>query len=142
MSREEEVAVMPATATFCDDPVRVEVRYSGAVVPDDITSVAAEALALAQENGTFHVLTDCTAMTSNPSVFTLYDLASTIEQLGLARVYREAVVVSEDRSHETEFEFYENTMVNRGLSVRRFRRHEEARSWLADADGVGPPRSV
>jgi hypothetical protein len=133
---------MPAKATFCADPVRVEVHYSGAVIPDDLTSVTAEAFALAQENGTFHVLTDCSTMTSNPSVFTLYDLASTIEHLGLARVYREALVESEDRSHETEFEFYENTMVNRGLSVRRFRHREDALAWLAEAAVVVPPRAT
>ena len=132
---------MPAKTRFCADPVRVEVRYSGAVVPDDLTIVAAEAFALAQENGIFHVLTDCSAMTSNPSIFKLYDLASTIEQLGLARVYREAVLVSEDRSHEHEFQFYENTMVNRGLSVRRFRRRDDALAWLADVDAVVPPQA-
>ena len=123
---------MPAKVTLCADPVRLEVRYSGAVVPDDLTSVAAEAFALAQENGTFHVLTDCSDMTSNPSIFTLYDLASTVEHLGLARVYREAVVVSQDRAHDAGFEFYENTMVNRGLSVRRFRHRDDALAWLGD----------
>jgi hypothetical protein len=123
---------MPAKASSCADPLRVEVHYSGDVIPDDLTSVAAEAFTLAQKIGTFHVLTDCSAMTSNPSVFTLYDLASTIEQLGLARVYREAVIISEDRSHENGFEFYENAMVNRGLSVRRFRHRDDALAWLAE----------
>ena len=120
---------MASSARLLDDPTVIEVVYAGVVTAETLAEVPAAALALAREHDVWHVLTDCSEMTSDPSIFSLYDLAALLSQLGVAARYREAVVLS-TTSERDGFEFYENTMVNRGLEVRCFRDRRDALVWL------------
>ena len=115
------------------DDAALEVVYDGAVDAQVLTAVSGQALALGQEHDVWHVLTDCSRMTSDPSVFSLYDLAALLAQLGVSQHYREAIVLPDDPVLREGFEFYENTMANRGLEVRCFRERAVAVAWLAGA---------
>lgn len=121
---------MAPGARLLDDPRAIEVVYVGAVTAEVLAGTAAEALALARENDVWRVLTDCRGMSSDPSVFSLYDLAALLSQLGVATRYREAVVTPGSSALDEGFEFYENTMVNRGLQARCFRNRDDAVAWL------------
>jgi hypothetical protein len=119
-----------SSAALRDDPRRIEVVYAGDVTAEVLAGTAGEALTLARENDEWHVLTDCRGMSSDPSIFSLYDLAALLSQLGVAGRYREALVTPESSALDEGFEFYENTMVNRGLQVRCFRSRDDAIGWL------------
>lgn len=121
-------------ARLLDGAAAIEVVYHGDVGTDVLVRVSGEALGLAREHGVHHVLTDCSTMTSDPSVFSLYDLAALLGRLGVTEVYREAVLMSELPQLHPGFEIYENTMSNRGLTVRCFRHRDKALSWLTDRD--------
>ena len=121
---------MGSSAHLLAEPPAIEVVYSGAVTTAVLSEVSGAALGLARENDVWHVLTDCRDMSSDPSVFSLYDLAALLGQLGVSDRYREAVVVPASVEMRESFEFYENTMVNRGLDVRCFRGRDEAAAWL------------
>jgi hypothetical protein len=121
---------MASCAQLLDDPRVIEVVYSGAATAAVLAEVSGTALALAREHDVWRVITDCRDMTSDPSVFSLYDLAALLSQLGVASRYREAVVLPPTSDMRDGFEFYENTMVNRGLVVRCFRERDDAVAWL------------
>ncbi len=66
-----------------------------------------------------------------PSVFALYDIATELAESGVAPRYREALV-SPSGTHELQSaQFYEDAMVNRGLTARMFADRASALAWLS-----------
>lgn len=123
---------MGCTARVLDSPRCIEIRYFGVVTADDVALGLGEGLRLAHENDLWLVLADTSELTSDPSVFALYDVATQLSEAGIAPRYREAVVA---RPGEDSFEtarFYEDTMVNRGLITRVFTERGQAEAWLVE----------
>ena len=53
-----------------------------------------------------------------------------LEDLGLRKADRVAVVYSKSSPKRSDFEFFENVAYNRGFSVQLFTDPEKAREWL------------
>lgn len=123
---------MGCTARLLDDPRCIEVRYFGSVDSDDVGAALREGLALAAEHDLWLVLTDTSQLTSDPSVFALYDLAGQLAELGVARRYREALVAPQSADSLETARFYEDAMVNRGLTAKVFAHRADAEAWLLE----------
>jgi hypothetical protein len=123
---------MACTTRLLDSPRCIEVRYVGNVTADDVATGFREGLDLAVEHDVWHILTDTSELTSDPSVFTLYDLATQISDAGVAHRYREALVAPPGADSLEGARFYEDAMVNRGLLARVFGSRLEAEAWLVE----------
>jgi hypothetical protein len=121
---------MGCTVRLLEAPRCIELLYVGEVTDDDVRAGLAEGTRLAQEHHVWHVLTDTSELTSDPSVFALYDVAASVAAAGVAGIYREAVVAPRETPTLTSTRFYEDAMVNRSLTVRVFTDRAEAEAWL------------
>ena len=125
---------MGCSARLLDSPRCIEVRYFGTVTGDDVATGLRDGFALAVENDLWHILTDTSELTSDPSVFALYDVAAQISDAGVARRFREAVVAPPGAQSEESAKFFEDAMVNRGLLARVFATRAEAEAWLVQQE--------
>lgn len=125
---------MGCTTRLVESPRCIEVRYFGTVTGDDVTTGLREGFALAVEHDLWNILTDTSELTSDPSVFSLYDVATQLSDAGVARRYREALVAPPGADSLETARFYEDAMVNRGLLARVFASRAEAEAWLAEQD--------
>lgn len=123
---------MGCTTRVLDEPRCVEVRYVGVVTADDVATGLRDGFALALEHDLWLILTDTAELTSDPSVFALFDLATQLSEAGVARRYREALVAPPGAESFATARFYEDAMVNRGLTARVFATRAEAEGWLAE----------
>jgi len=121
---------MGCTTRLVDSPRCIEVRYFGEVTPADLVTALDAAFALAREEDLWFILADTSELTSDPSVFALYDVAAQIADAGIARRYREAVVAPPGAASADSARFFEDATVNRGLIARVFGDRDAAESWL------------
>lgn len=121
---------MGCTTRLVESPRCIEVRYFGTVTGDDVTTGLREGFALAVEHDLWNILTDTSELTSDPSVFALYDVAAQIADAGVARRFREAVVAPPGAASADSARFFEDAMVNRGLLARVFGDRDAAAVWL------------
>ena len=79
---------MGCTTRLLDSPRCIEVRYFATVTGDDVATGLREGFALAVEHDLWHILTDTSELTSDPSVFALYDVATQLSDavVGLIKV--------------------------------------------------------
>jgi hypothetical protein len=123
---------MGSTVRVLDGPRCIEARYFGDVTVDDLATALRDALALAHEHDLWLFLADTSELTSDPSVFALYDIATKISDVGVTRRFREAVVAPPGSASLESAQFYEDAMVNRGLVARVFGSRDDAERWLVD----------
>ncbi len=131
---------MGCTVRLLEEPRCIEVRGFDAVTTDDVATALRLGLALASEHDVWLVLTDITEATSDPSVVTLFEAATQLEQAAAGRRYRQALVAPAGAAASLETaRFYEDAMVNRGLMTRVFGTRADAEAWLAEqAHDLGP----
>ena len=84
-----------------DAPPCIELTFVGTVTVDDVRLGFTEGSRLAHEHDVWHVLTDLSDVTSDPSVLALYDIATELAESGVAPRYREALV-SPSGTHELQ----------------------------------------
>jgi hypothetical protein len=100
------------------------------VTPADLITALDDVFALAREEDLWLILADTSELTSDPSVFALYDVAAQIADAGVARRFREAVVAPPGAASADSARFFEDAMVNRGLVARVFGSRGAAETWL------------
>lgn len=123
---------MGTSVRILDSPVCVEARYFGDVTPEDLITALDSAFDLMREHDVWLVLADTSELTSDPSVFALYDVAAQIGDAGIARRFREAVLAPVGSASAESAAFFEDAMVNRGLIARVFTDRPTAEAWLVD----------
>jgi hypothetical protein len=111
----------------------VESVYAGVVRPDELERAVLLAVDLARQSGVFRFYTDLTNLTGGHSVGDLFALIAVIEQLGLPRTLREAIVMSGSALAAQDVQFYEDACRNRGWNIRIFPDRADALTWLAGA---------
>jgi hypothetical protein len=111
----------------------VESVYAGVVRPDELERAVLLAVDLARQSGVFRFYTDLTGLTGGHSVGDLFALVAALEQLGLPRTLREAIVMSGSALAAQEVRFYEDACRNRGWNIRIFPDRERALTWLSSA---------
>jgi len=88
------------------------------------------ALAACIEHDVWRVLTDLREMTAGHTVVDLFGLVTTMNELGVAAKFREALLVGDDPGTRELASFFETAAVNRGLRVRAFGDEADAIAWL------------
>ncbi len=87
-----------------------------------------------------HVLIDTRDARTNLSVLEVWDIACSLEQIGIGRKNRIAIL----NAPKDDFDraaFLETCAANRGFQIRAFREFEKAFYWLA-YDGSAPPTVI
>ena len=125
---------MGTSVRLLEDPPCIEATYFGDVTPEDLVRALDGAFELARQHGIWLFLADTSQLTSDPSVFALYDVAAQLSDAGVARRYREALVAPPGADSLETAKFYEDTMVNRGLMAKVFATRAEAEAWLVEQD--------
>ena len=117
--------------SYQDNTQLVELTYSGAVSKTELAESAQATLKLAQDHGTYKVITDCTAMQAGHSLADLYFLSDWLISMKAHRL-KEAVIMPTEAAYSELARFWETTCINRGLRVRVFDQREAAERWLME----------
>jgi hypothetical protein len=95
-----------------------------------ISQLSAEAIAAAPPGRMRKFLADDRRMLPRLSTTEIFDLPGTLEDLGLRKADRVALVYSTSSAKRSDFEFFETVARNRGFAVQLFTDPEKAREWL------------
>ncbi|MBX7185353.1 MAG: hypothetical protein K1Y01_09435 [Vicinamibacteria bacterium] len=106
--------------------------YAGVIPPDLLAEAVKGTMALGREKGTSRFLADCTALEGGHSIVDLYFISQLLEEAGISRTFREAIVLPQLQSAAGEVRFWETTCWNRGMDVRVFKTMAEALAWLGE----------
>lgn len=123
---------MPWSASYSADADAVMTTYAGVIPPDLLAEAVKGTMALGLEKGTSRFLADCTALEGGHSIVDLYFIGQLLEDAGISRSFREAIVLPQLQSAAAEVRFWETTCWNRGMDVRVFKTMAEALAWLGE----------
>ncbi len=108
----------------------VAATVSATVGIQEISEMVARGLAVAAERATGAILIDARQMRLDALTTELYRLPGIVEELGLTRSHRVAVVIADDSEQMDSFLFVETVFFNRGFPVRLFTEVTAALKWL------------
>ena len=112
----------------------VEGRYIGHVTDEDFKQATVKAVNLSKANQAHLFLIDDSEWKGGTTIFGLYDLANTFEELGFDRDSRAALILPAAGTPEVEHaRFFETACVNRGWKVKLFTDYQEAMGWLTNS---------
>lgn len=118
---------------FLDAGSIISVRTEGTITLEPFMRMAAELLALASVHGASRFLVDHRQATIGLSTMEIYNLARGIENLGLRKGAKAAIVFASSSEDKADFMFYEDRAQNYGFEHRVFVDRDAALAWL-----VGP----
>ncbi len=121
---------MPWKVSVHSDPAVIETRYAGAISPSELQDAVRETLELAKAHASHRFLSDCEDLIGGHSVFDLYFLADALQQSGITRTVREAVLLPGLPEPEANVRFWETTARNRGIDAQLFVDRASALAWL------------
>lgn len=110
----------------------VETRYSGVLMPAELTAAVRETLAVGQRQGYTRFLGDCTELAGGHSIVDLYNLVDLVESARVGLDIKEAVLLPVSPASAEAVRFWETACLNRGAIVRIFTDREHALDWLLD----------
>jgi hypothetical protein len=123
---------MPYETRLLTDEFTIEVRLWGRLPTDDIRSLAAEVLSLADETGFRRVLADCGDYEDVASLGEVYFLAEDVTERLLSMRGPQAIVAPTKTPVAANVEFYIVAARNRGSNIQMFSSRETAIQWLRD----------
>lgn len=123
---------MPWQVTYYEDLSVIETRYEGIVSLPELRAAVAKTLEFVQKHNAPLLLADCSALRGGHSIVDLYDLVQHLDTVGVARGFREAVVLPELEAMIKEVKFWETAFGNRGFMVCSFSSRDAALQWLRD----------
>lgn len=92
-----------------------------------VAEMSAQLAALMKRTGCHRLLNDLRDADLTPSTFDIYSLPRIVDQKGVSRVCRRALVISKGLR---DFDFLETVSANLGQQVRIFTDLEDATAWL------------
>jgi hypothetical protein len=110
----------------------IDSSYSGEVSPAELEKGVRAAIALATRSGNYRFFTDVSGLTGGHSAGDLFAVIALLEELGLPRTLREAIVVPASTLAAPDVQFYEDACRNRGWNVRLFPDRKSALAWLRE----------
>jgi len=117
-----------------DDGV-VMVVVSGETGLDDLLATFAAGATKARELGVKRLLIDGREMTLASSTTELYGLPGLLQERGLTRAHKVAIVFSGELEPDKDLLFLETVFFNRGFPLRLFPEKNEAIVWLKRTRG-------
>ena len=104
--------------------------WKSKVSPGQLEGAVLQTIELARGSGVWRFCTDVTGLVGGHSPGDLFAVVALLEQLGLPRTLREAILVPPATLAPQDVQFYEDTCRNRGWNVRIFTERERAFEWL------------
>lgn len=111
----------------------VELAYSGTVGPDDLQAMLLAAAETSRRTSILRFLADLTDMSGGHSAGDLFAVVQAMEQMGVPRTMREAIVPRPGSIPDADARFFEDACRNRGFDVRIFPDRASALAWLREA---------
>jgi hypothetical protein len=108
----------------------VTVTTSGVMTLAMMDAMSREALAYGLDHGAKRFLLDHRNMTPEIPILKIYKAPDALARLGVPRHMKIATVYSKDSCRKSDFEFFENVAMNRGLPYRLFADLDIAMEWL------------
>lgn len=108
----------------------IEVTHAGTVTAGDLRASGGEAVRLAGEMGTFHVLTDCTDLTDAPDDIALLSLGEVLRSVASDKGFRQALLWPKDAQARLAVDFWRTAESDLGVQAKLFVSREAAIEWL------------
>lgn len=108
----------------------IQVTHSGEIAAADLRGSALQVLALAQESGIWHVLTDCSGVTEAPGALALLNLVEAAADRDLPADFKQALVWPEEAAARLSLDYWKTAEDNHGLDAQLFHDREAALAWL------------
>lgn len=108
----------------------IEVTHTGEITASDLRKSGAEALAIARDQGIWHLLTDCSGATKVPGAIDVLNLVALADQAELDSGFRQALIWPDDAEARLGFDFWRTVEANHGLHARAFGDRDAAIAWL------------
>jgi hypothetical protein len=112
-----------------DDSI-VTVKVSGQTNLEDLVRTFAAGIAGAREHHVKRILIDARQMTITSSATQLYGLPGLLQEQGLTRAHKVAIIVSDNLEPNEDFSFLETIFYNRGFSICLYSETTQALAWL------------
>ena len=114
----------------------VTIKTSGTLVDaDENQKMVTEALVVAEKYDATKCLIDDQDLTLEMKTIDIYGLPEILDDLGVPRKYRVAIVVAESARDVEGFKFYETRAFNVGFNHRLFTDTQTALDWLHQSRG-------
>ncbi len=110
----------------------VELVYAGTVTPEELQAMLLAAAETARRTSILRFLADLTGMSGGHSAGDLFAVVQAMEQLGVPRTMREAIVPRPGSLPDADARFFEDACRNRGFDVRIFPDRASALAWLQE----------
>lgn len=121
---------MPWQVDYLTNEDAVTVTVSGPVTLEDFVGIHAAGIAMAREHDTRRILIDALGMIMAIPPTQLYGLPILLEEKGLTRGHKVAIVVTDHARPDENLSFLETVFYNRGFPLRVFTETPEALAWL------------
>lgn len=108
----------------------IQVTHTGDLAAADLRGSGLQVLALAQETGIWHVLTDCSAVTGTPGALALLNLAEAAAGRDLPADFKQALVWPDEAAARLSLDYWKTAEDNQGLNAKLFHDREAALAWL------------
>jgi hypothetical protein len=128
---------LPTSVQFLEPERIVESVYADVVGAVEFERSVELAIELAESRASFRFLSDLTALAKGPSPGDLFAMIRLLENRGLPRTLREALVVAPDLPDPGDAHFYEDACRNRGWDIRIFPDRTSALAWLESDPASG-----
>jgi len=115
--------------TFEKQPLLLHIKVSGNIHKNETTKMAIEGIALARQEKCQRFIVDFRNAELKDSQTEIYQFSSNLEQVGLKRTDRIAIIIAHDIA---AYHFAETVAANRGWSqIKYFKDPEAARTWVS-----------
>ena len=124
---------MPIRCRVLEPERVVELAYEGTVSPDELQAMLVAAAETASRTSILRFLADLSRMSGGHSAGDLFAVVQAMEQLGVPRAMREAIVPRPGSIPDADARFFEDACRNRGFDVRIFPDRASALAWLQES---------
>lgn len=121
---------MPVDITISETNDYILLNYSGNISNDDLLYSIKKAVELQSENEINSYLADCSNMISSHSILDIFSKVQTMQNMGIRKDLKEAIVLPLNTESADKVKFYETACLNRGYRVKIFSDKNEALNWL------------
>jgi hypothetical protein len=118
---------MPHTLAYIPEEGYIELTVDGRFNLARLKQIAPEVASLSNESGCLHILNDMSYATIDVSVLDVYSSPQQMDDAGITRSTKRALVVPKSFEHA---HFLETVTRNRGHDLKVFFDRDEAINWL------------
>jgi len=117
--------------SFISEHNIVETAFFGTMKKSELDDAIKATLEECASRKVLKILADCSGLQGGHSLFDLYEKINVLNEMGLDKNIREALIMPEEQLQQDKIEFWELALGNKGFTVRAFYSRKDAIDWLA-----------